>query len=305
MTKNLKCPICKTKEVFFYVKSVDFQNSDDTKDYFAYKCNSCNTIFQYPFPLKEDFDKIYLDNYYAHVENDKIPFSMKLLDFFLKYPFFAAIGKPLIKKMYPYFYIIKESKNILDIGCGKGTFLNMLQKHKKNTYGVDLDSNAVEILKKHGHKATKGDIFDANFENASFDTITLFSVFEHIDNPIDLIEELYRILKPSGHLIMVTPNSSSKLSIQNKNLWVGFDLPRHVILYSSQSINILFNENKFQKKIFIRVSPRDILVTNSLKNKFGESKEIKNKISIYINIIYSFIFNQKVGSLLTIIAKKK
>jgi len=307
---EIKCPICDCSNVVLFAKTKDYQNLDDKRDYYSYKCTSCNILFQYPFPKKEDFDIIYKDNYYAHVENEKIPFSMKILDFLFKHPLIANIVKPFVVKIYPYFDIIKDSKKILDIGCGKGTFLNMLRKHNKETYGIEPDINANKILEKNGHIAIEGDILSSNFNDNFFDVITLFQVFEHIETPSAFLQETSRILKPGGYLIIGTPNIDSNLAIKYKNYWRSLELPRHVILHSPMSLYNLLDKLKFKTKIYIRVSPWDIK-SSSILNKSSDLSTKSNiikisfKFCLFLNILFNLLFKNNSGSLLTTISQKQ
>ena len=59
--------------------------------------------------------------------------------------------------------------------------------------------------KKYG-KVVNTDIFNANYENNFFDTILMFHVLEHLDDPVKTLKEIRRILKPNGKLIISTPD---------------------------------------------------------------------------------------------------
>ena len=306
----IKCPICDDINVTLFAIAKDYQNYADKNDYYAYSCNTCSVIFQYPFPKIKDFDDLYPENYYAHVENENIPFSMKLFDFFLKQKNITKYFRSGIKLIFPYFEIVKNSNRILDIGCGKGTFLNILKKHNKETHGLEPDSNAINILLKNGHKAVKGDILSSNYDSNYFDLVILSQVFEHVENPAFLLEEAKRILKPGGYILIITPNSDSNLAKRYKNLWRSLELPRHVILHSPNSINKLFSKLYFELKIYVRVSPIDIKET-AILDKYSErpsnSRILKKsyKIYLFLNILYNLLIKNDKGSLLTVIAQKK
>lgn len=298
-----KCPLCNQETtIALYTVTKDYQNAHDQTSYKAYKCSECNIIFQYPFPNEEDFDNLYPDDYYAHSEDDNIPFLTKVLDSILQKK--ITILSPIKKSIYPYLEIIKQANKILDIGCGKGLFLDVLKKNGKETYGLEPDLNAVEILKKKGHHATQGNISASPYESNYFDLITMFQVFEHIEDPSTLINEVYRILKPGGYFIIETPNIESDLA-SNKNLWRSLEFPRHLILHSPKSISNLLKNANFSPNIFIRVSPTDIRETYFLRKKTESA--FKRRLCFILmlpHIIIQYIFRAKKGSLLIAVAKK-
>jgi SAM-dependent methyltransferase len=299
----IECPVCKTKNISFYTNTKDYQYPENSDEYAVYHCPDCQILFQHPFPKPEDFDKIYPKNYYAHVEDGKIPFLSDLLDQFLQNR--KSIFKPIKQSIFPYFSILKNAEKVLDIGCGKGIFLDILKNAGKETYGLEPDTHALQILKNKGHQAIAGDIFTATIEADSFDLVTMFQVFEHIENPALLIHEVYRILKPGGYFVFETPNSASKLA-KNKNFWRSLEFPRHLILHSPKSVENLLRKENFQTEIFVRVSPGDVKSSYFLKH--NTTSPVKKKIiSLFLlpYIAFQYLFNASAGSLLIAIAKKQ
>jgi 2-polyprenyl-3-methyl-5-hydroxy-6-metoxy-1,4-benzoquinol methylase len=301
MSKS-KCPFCKSENVSVFTLAKDWQIAENKAEYPVYHCPDCAILFQYPFPAKEDFDKIYPNDYYAHIETEKIPFLMRLLSQFLKNE--KTVFQLIKHSAYPYFDEIKNAKKVLDIGCGKGVFLNVLKGAGKETHGLEPDPNAVKILEKNGHHAIQGDIFTAKIEDNSYDLVTMFQVIEHIDDHESLIREVYRILKPGGYFIIETPNFVSSPA-KNKNRWVNLDMPRHLIIHSPQSIKNLLGKEKFQTQIYVRVSPSDIKESFFLKHNIRSP--FKRKLFSLLLLPYTlfqYLFNASKGSLLIAVARK-
>jgi SAM-dependent methyltransferase len=298
----LECPICKKKDVSVYTVTKDYQYTSNTKEYVAHYCPECDIVFQYPFPKQEEFDEIYPKTYYAHVDDGNIPFLTRLLSQMLVGK--KAIFKPIKYSVYPYFDILKNAKKALDIGCGKGLFLDVLKNAGKETFGLEPDVDAVQILVDKGHHAMQGNVFTATIEDNSFDLVTMFQVFEHIETPDLLIKEVYRILKPGGYFIIETPNSASRLA-KKKNYWRSLEFPRHLILHSPKSISSLLEKENFQSKIVVRVSPSDI--KDSFFLQHHTSSAFKRKWIAWCLLPYitlQYLFNASKGSLLIAIAKK-
>lgn len=99
---------------------------------------------------------------------------------------------------------------VIEIGCGNGLFLKELLKFGKfNCLGIDLLPELVEMAKMNGVNAIQKDIDNGiNLEPESADYVVCFEMIDHLIKPIDVLKEIYHILKPGGHLILETVNSA-------------------------------------------------------------------------------------------------
>lgn len=106
-------------------------------------------------------------------------------------------------------YLKKDNITWLDIGCAKGYLVQELLENGINAYGIDNSEyaikNALSLVRK---KIQKGSVSKIPFEYEKFDVVSLFDVIEHI-HPKDTekaINEIHRVLKPNGVLILTTVN---------------------------------------------------------------------------------------------------
>jgi len=100
-----------------------------------------------------------------------------------------------------------EKAKILDLGCGDGKFIAKFGK-RCEIFGVDVSSKAVELAKKSDVNAYKADISCEKlpFENEYFDIIYFGDVIEHLIDPDFAINEVVRVIKRNGFLVLSTPN---------------------------------------------------------------------------------------------------
>ena len=124
---------------------------------------------------------------------------------------------------------------LLDVGCGKGVFLQRMHKLGWSVTGIDFDAKAIENAKKtHGDGLTfmNTNLAGARFPNDSFDAVAMSHVIEHVPDPVALLIEVRRILKKDGRLVITTPNIRSFGHEKFQDCWAGLDVPRHLQIFS-------------------------------------------------------------------------
>lgn len=98
---------------------------------------------------------------------------------------------------------------ILDVGCGTGTVLGVGARRGWQVAGVEISPSAAAAARaNYGVDVTVGTLQSANFPTASFDVVWLQHVLEHVPNPIALLQEIKRVLRPGGVLVVAVPNSA-------------------------------------------------------------------------------------------------
>ncbi len=106
---------------------------------------------------------------------------------------------------YDYFNRFNKDSKILDVGCGNGHFLDQLKdRGYNNLRGVDIANYLKD--KSHQHHIVDINVSKLPFEDNSFDVVTTFQTFEHLENYFLLEQEIKRILKPDGYFIFSIPN---------------------------------------------------------------------------------------------------
>lgn len=172
--------------------------------------------------------------------------------------------------------LVSKSKNLLDVGCGTGDFLQTAQQNNWQVSGIEPNEQARHIA----NKKTNNSVFEIEallkFESNSFDVITLWHVLEHLPNLEDHIRVFKKLLKPKGTLIIAIPNYKSYDAKHYKQFWAAYDVPRHLWHFNQASISKLVSKQSLKVK---KVKPMwfDSFYVSMLseKHKTGKMNPIK------------------------------
>ncbi|MFC6230996.1 methyltransferase domain-containing protein [Paenibacillus allorhizosphaerae] len=124
--------------------------------------------------------------------------------------------KGIYEQYIPHFL---DCNNVVDIGCGKGFFLELLQDHNIKGIGIDSDPELVRICNENGLTAYTADAINylENLDDNSIDGVFTGHVVEHLPAPLKIkfFKLCYSKLTSNGILIIETPNISSPHVMHN------------------------------------------------------------------------------------------
>jgi SAM-dependent methyltransferase len=102
----------------------------------------------------------------------------------------------------------KGIKNVLDVGCGAGAFLDLARDKGLRTYGLELNGVAAARARAKGHSIFEQLLHELDPARISnFDLITFFQVLEHVANPITVLKEGRTLLSSGGYIAVAVPSS--------------------------------------------------------------------------------------------------
>jgi SAM-dependent methyltransferase len=150
-----------------------------------------------------------------------------------------------------YFSIVERFTSVqhgryCDVGSGPGGVMHHAKERGWDVFGVEISSWAVEEGRKAGLNIFEGTLMAAAYPDNFFDAVSMFDVLEHLSSPKEYIEEIYRILKPGGVLVVETPNVDGFFSryVYKQNAYLV--KPRaHICLYAPRSAKRLFSPSGF------------------------------------------------------------
>ena len=101
-----------------------------------------------------------------------------------------------------------RNKQILDVGCGTGKLAYLISKKGGNVKGIDYSKSAIKVAKKkYQNPNLKYELIDASKKIlGKYDVIISVGTLEHMDNPYLMLKKLKNNLKPSGKIIITSPN---------------------------------------------------------------------------------------------------
>ena len=156
--------------------------------------------------------------------------------------------------------LVKNKGKMLDVACGTGRYFSLFSE-QFTYYGVDLSSKMIEICRKKGiENLSLGNFEELNFPRDFFDTVICINAFQYSINPEIFIEEVCKVLKKNGELILTVYNP-----------------------YSPKNLVGMFKKLCFEPKRTIEDNPH-FYRFSTIKNLFSKSG-IKIADVVYYNYI--------------------
>ena len=151
----------------------------------------------------------------------------------------------------------------LDLGCGRGEWLELINGLGFNAVGVDLNQAMLDSCLELRLKGLQGDALEylANLPDDSQALISAFHLIEHIsfDQLQELVKQALRVLKPGGLLILETPNSEN-IRVATQYFYLD---PTHLKPIPSQQLCFLTEYVGFKRSKVIRLQEEDFVESNS------------------------------------------
>ncbi|SDD48280.1 class I SAM-dependent methyltransferase [Niabella drilacis] len=140
-------------------------------------------------------------------------------------------------------YSRKRAGKLLDVGCGTGTFLSTMKSRGWEVAGLEPDADARAMAKTLYNLVVAPSHEIYQLEGEQFDAITLWHVLEHVHELHGYMEQLKRMLKPGGVLLIAVPNYTSRDADIYEQYWAAYDVPRHLYHFSPDAMKVLTTQH--------------------------------------------------------------
>jgi 2-polyprenyl-3-methyl-5-hydroxy-6-metoxy-1,4-benzoquinol methylase len=219
-----------------------FYGSSITVDVYGCLQASCRHLFVYPTPSAQQIALAY--SHYPTHSTDTIARPLLSQTYSLVVDLFGMVDKLMGQKDELAFMGLRTETQgrLLDVGCGSGLFLQRMRNHGwHDCHGIDIDPKAIQAARQRGLSNVYCKSLDdlAGEDGKNFTVVTLNHVIEHFLLPEKELRSISRLLSPTGRVILRTPNGRSLFSRALGRYWRGLESPRHLNVFSIQSLATL------------------------------------------------------------------
>jgi 2-polyprenyl-3-methyl-5-hydroxy-6-metoxy-1,4-benzoquinol methylase len=133
------------------------------------------------------------------------------------------------------------------VGCGDGSFLRLAKKQFACT-GIEISEYLAALARKQDDiKVMVGNFLATDFANEKYGGITLISLLEHLDDPMQAIKKCFDLMDNGGVLLMKTVNYGCLNRRIKREGWTGFRPPDHIIYFNPSNLKRLLSKIGFTK----------------------------------------------------------
>jgi len=136
-----------------------------------------------------------------------------------------------------------NGKHLLDVGAGSGALVEAAQARGWVAEGLEPSAWLAEQARRRGLPVRLGAFPSSDLEGP-FDALTLIDVIEHVDDPLELLREAHRLLRPGGELLIVTPDVEALVPRIMGTRWWHFRLA-HLTYFSRPTLTRLLETSGF------------------------------------------------------------
>jgi len=222
-----KCILCSNTD-----RTLLFQQDEWT----VFKCSGCGLGFLSPRPtaieLGRYYERGYFDSHYDKgLKKDSPEMNKRLSQERHRISFFRSL---------------KPGGRILDIGCGMGYFLYACSLRGYDAEGMDIsDDSTAYIRSELGLKVKTDAAGTVDYEEGSFDVITMWHFLEHCHDPREYLSSAWRWLKKDGILVVDVPNHEGTDARKIWSGWTGWSLPYHLYHFTPRTLDGLMERHGF------------------------------------------------------------
>lgn len=236
------------------------------------RCEECEAVFTWPMPPIDRLDRHYPQSYYRKSGGRRFPAIVE----FLQRRTYSARARA-VERM-----LGGTKGRMIDVGCGPGWLLREFERRGWEAQGTELSSAAASFARDELKLNVESRELSAlTFPDGHFDAVTLWHALEHIPEPTALLQEIGRILKPGGVLLVGVPNWGGLESRWSRSCWFQLDVPRHVNHFTARRLKRDLSSARLEVRRQYFLAPEF--------DFFSSVQTCLNRIGLRHNLLYNLL----------------
>jgi SAM-dependent methyltransferase len=197
-------------------------------------CTNCGLGRLHPRPAPELIGRFYPASYYGVTGAKFVPLIEGLV---------RLVGARHVRALSRG---LGAGARVLDVGCGRGVLLSALARRGFEAHGFEISPSAATGVDPRAIIRFGRNLQEAAYPQAYFDQVIIWHVLEHLPDPRRTLDEINRILKPGGRLVVAVPNYTSLQSRCCGAGWFHLDPPRHLFHFPADGLRRLLESTGFR-----------------------------------------------------------
>ena len=216
---HLSCPVC---------NGIKLNALWEVNGYSVTRCRTCSLVFVQNQVTAEDLANHYAtsDVVYGDTNAECLTYYYQKLE-------------GLIRKRFP------EPGKILDLGCSRGWFLDVMTGWECHGNEISV-SDAAAARERYGDRIVSGSFEDYPMREGYFDVITMQDVFDHFRDPMPTLEKCRHLLRPGGLMVIKVHNISCLFAKLTGSKFYAVIPPTHLFYYDDYSLRSALSSTGFQ-----------------------------------------------------------
>jgi len=143
------------------------------------------------------------------------------------------------------FHLRRGRGRLLDLGCNEGRGLSLYAANGFTAEGLEINEKAAALARQRGFTVFTGAL--ADFTPAEpYEVVVLSNVLEHAPDPVAMLTEVRRLLKPGGEVWISCPNADSLWRGIFGRAWINWHVPFHLWHFSAQTLRAVLERAGFR-----------------------------------------------------------
>lgn len=236
---TLNCIICDCEDMLEIKDKLR-----DSNEHKVFKCIRCGQVQINPIPTIDEDRNYYNNNSQAKTVFNSI--NMKVMK--------SKTAADVNRRFEIFKDRINKNMKLLEVGCGYGFFVEHLKNKGYNIEGIEISNSRRE----YGIKELGCEIHDINLlskdvsdsQNEKYDTIFLFHVLEHISEPEKFLNNIRKLLKKEGTLIIEVPNLDDHMLVRSEEYRNFYFQRAHITYFDKLTLTNLMIKSGYTNMEF-------------------------------------------------------